>query len=186
MDHGRIFSAAALVASLLAGGCGQGGGASSADGRAPDAVIADFLEAVRAGDDKKSSELLTETARTRAAEKEMVVAPPGSDTASFKVLEMEIEGNEAQVGTDWTDLDADGQSRTDRIVWMLRKEPAGWRIHGMATRVLPDLPPVMLDFENPDEMLRKQHEAEQEIARREAQLQRQAQEPATAGDPAVR
>ena len=103
---------------------------------------------------------------------EMVVAPPGSDTASFKVLESKSKANEAQVGTDWTDLDVDGRPRTDRIVWMLRQEDEGWRICGMATRVFPDMPPVILNFEDPADMMRKQQQAEEEIARRESQASR--------------
>ncbi len=77
-----------------------------------------------------------------------------------------------QVGTDWTDLDIDGQPRTDRIVWMLRQEETdGWRISGMATRVFPDMAPIILNFEDPIDMLRKQQQAEEEIARRDAQAQ---------------
>jgi hypothetical protein len=164
MDFGKTWLVAAIGAALLAGGCG-----ATSDGPGPDAVMADFLQAVRQGDDAKASGLLTTLARKKTAEMEMVVSPPGSETASFKVLETEIEGDEAQVGTDWTDLGADVRSHTDRIVWMLRREAEGWRIHGMATRVFPDLAPIILNFEDPADMLKKQQQAEEEIARRETQ-----------------
>jgi hypothetical protein len=184
MDHGKSFLAAAIGVALLAGGCGLGG--SSSDARGPDAVMGEFLEAIRKGDDQKASALLTTLARQKTEEMEMVVAPPGSDTAKFKILAVEIEGDEAQVGTDWTDLDADGRPRTDRIVWMLRNETGGWRIHGMATRVFKDLAPIILNFEDPVDMLRKQRQAEEEIARRDAQSDAQETNAASADDATVR
>jgi len=168
MDHGKTLLATALGAMLLLEGCGSGGNSTAGDGRDPQGVMSEFLEAIRKGNDKTASSLLTALARQKTEEMEMVVAPPGSDTASFKILATEVEGHEAQVGTDWTDLDADGRPRTDRIVWLMRKEPQGWRIHGMATRVFADLEPIMLNFEDPADMLRKQRQAEEEIARREA------------------
>jgi hypothetical protein len=185
MHQGRKWLAATIPAALLLAGCGLGSGASSDSGD-PTAVMGEFLEAIRQGNDEKASSLLTTLARQKTKEMEMGVAPPGSDTASFKVLAVEIEGDEAQVGTDWTDVDVDGQPRTDRIVWMLRKEESGWRIHGMATRVFADMPPVILDFEDPAEMLRKQQQAEEEIARRESKVEVREEDSAEDGRPTVR
>jgi hypothetical protein len=183
MDQGRKWLAAALGALLLVAGCGFGSGGAGDD---PQAVMGEFLEAIRQGNDVKASSLLTTTARQKTKEMEMAVAPPGSDTASFQILAVEIEGDEAQVGTDWTDVDVEGQKRTDRIVWLLRKEEAGWRIHGMATRVLADMPPVILNFEDPADMLVKQRQAEEEIARRESQLEVREKKPADQGGATVR
>ena len=45
----------------------------------------------------------------------------------------------------------------------------GWRIAGMSARVFADQEPIRLDFENTAEMLRKQQQAEEEIARRDKQ-----------------
>jgi hypothetical protein len=179
MDQVKTLLAGAVGVALFVGGCGLvGGDSTAADGRDPESVMGDFLEAIRQGNDEKASALLTTLARQKTKEMEMVVAPPGSDTASFKILAVEIEGDEAQVGTDWTDLDVDGQPRTDRIVWMLRNEANGWRVHGMATRVFADLAPIILNFEDPADMLRRQRQAEEEIARRDSQTQ----EKSSAGD----
>jgi hypothetical protein len=187
MELGNTRLAAAIGLALFVAGCGIGGGGSeSADGQGPESVMARFLEAIRQGDDHKASALLTTLARKKAKEMEMVVAPPGSKTAKFKVLAVEIEGNEAQVGSDWTDLDADGRPRTDRIVWLLRNEADGWRVHGMATRVFADLDPIILNFEDPADMLRKQQQAEEEIARREAQVEATATTPSEGGAATVR
>jgi hypothetical protein len=172
MVWSKGWLATTVGVALLLTGCGSSSGSGAAvDGKGAEMVIDEFLAAVKNGDDKRASELLTDVARRKTTEMEMVVAPPGSDTATYKVLESEVEGSEAQVGTDWTDLDVDGRPRTDRIVWMLRHESVGWRICGMATRVFPDMPPIVLNFEDPEDMLRKQQLAEEEIARRDAQPQ---------------
>jgi hypothetical protein len=134
--------------------------------------VNEFLEAVRRGDDQLAGQLLTPLARQKTSEMEMVVAPPGSETAKYEVLSCETTGNEAQVTSDWTDLDGDGRPHTDRIVWSLRSESEGWRIAGMSTRVFDDQEPIHLNFEDPADMLRKQQQAEEEIARRDRQIQR--------------
>src|SRR5262245_46183091 len=59
-------------------------GQASAGG-APDQAVYDFLEAVRTGNDQKAAEMLSPLARQKTAEKQMVVAPPGSPTAKFTV-----------------------------------------------------------------------------------------------------
>ncbi len=191
MDQGKVLLTFALCfAALLATACsqapsvGQSQGKSGPDAK-PDEVMTVFLEAVRAGDDEKAAGLLTPLARQKTAEMEMVVAPPGSDTAKFQVLEMEVIGAEAQVATDWTDLDTDGRPHTDRIVWMMRKDTDGWRISGMATRVFIDRPPIVLNFEDPADMLQKQQQAEEEIARRDQQTPAST-DPAAAGDSTIR
>jgi hypothetical protein len=189
MDQNKVLLTFALcLAALLAPACSQapgvGQGQSGPDAT-PDQVMAAFLEAVRAGDDGKAAGLLTPLARQKTAEMEMVVAPPGSETAKFEVLESEVIGAEAQVATDWTDLDTDGRPHTDRIVWMMRKVDDGWRISGMATRVFIDRPPIVLNFEDPADMLQKQQQAEEEIARRDQQSPATAN-PAAPGDSKVR
>jgi len=191
MDQGKVLLTFALcLAALLASACSQAPGvdqsqAQSGPDAKPEEVMTAFLEAVRAGDDGKAAGLLTPLARQKTSEMEMVVAPPGSDTAKFEVLESEVIGAEAQVATDWTDLDADGRPHTDRIVWMMRKVEDGWRISGMATRVFIDRPPIVLNFEDPADMLQKQQQAEEEIARRD-QLPPATASPATESDSTVR
>ena len=38
------------------------------------------------------------------------------------------------------------------IVWVLRGEPEGWRVVGMVSQVYADQPPLILNFEDPDDM----------------------------------
>ena len=66
----------------------------------------------------------------------------------------------------WTDVDADGQLKTDEAIWVVRREPEGWRIVGVAAMVFPGEPPVVLNFEDPDDMLRQQQWIREEIRRR--------------------
>ncbi|HWB00727.1 MAG TPA: hypothetical protein VG713_19675 [Pirellulales bacterium] len=164
-----VFSTAVLVIA----GCGGGGSPAEStastkpkEGATPQAALITFLEAVRIGDDKKASELLTDIAREKTTEMNMLISPPGSKTASYEVGEVEVVPGGAHVAASWSDLDEQGAKHTDTIVWILREEPQGWRIAGMATKLFNDLPPLVLNFEDPQDMLRKQALAEQEMQRR--------------------
>lgn len=140
--------------------------APAADG--PEAAVRQFLEAVRTGDDKKTEAMFTRLAREKIKEMEDIqVAPPGSDTASFEVGKAEYLAEDgARVTSKWTDLDREGKPRTDEITWMLRKENDGWRIAGMAATVFEGEDPLLLDFENPKETLRKLELLREEIRQR--------------------
>ncbi len=132
----------------------------------PEIAVHRFLEAVKAGDDERSAQMLTSRARQKTAEYNMIVAPPGSDTASFKVGEIEMLGEDgAHVASFWTDVDEHGEKHTDAIIWMVRKEAEGWRIAGMATRIFEDKPAMILNFEEPEEMLAKQQQMEADMSR---------------------
>jgi hypothetical protein len=155
---------------------GGTGGASTAQQSDPAAAVFDFLEAVRTGNDEKAAMMLTKTARQKTAEKNMEVAPPGSDTAQFKVGKVEhLAQDTARVASTWSDLDENSQRRTDEILWMVRREPEGWRIAGVEATVFKGEPPLLLNFEDPEEMLRKQEWVQQEMRRRAQQGKLQAQ-----------
>lgn len=161
------------LAALGLTGCGGSASAPAPESSAkaavlpPEAVVAQFLEAVRTGKDDVASNLLTPIARQKTTEMELEVAPPGSDTASFKVGDVEYVAEDgAHVASEWTDLDETGQPQTDPIVWMVSRDTDGWRIAGMATKVFPDEPPLYLNFEDPADMMRKQQLVAAEIERR--------------------
>lgn len=136
----------------------------------PEQAVFQFLEAVRTGNDEAASAMLSELARKKTSEMDLVVAPPGSETASFKVSEVEmLSADTAHVASTWTEINEQGMPEDDLIVWMLRREPVGWRITGMAVKAYAQNQPIILDFEKPEEMLRQQQMAEQ---------QSQAQQPA--------
>jgi hypothetical protein len=172
----KLSCASALACLLSASGCGQSPPAAakhSKNAPGPAAVIAEFLEAVRTGDDQKAAGLLTRRARERTTELELVVAPPGSETAWFRVGRTSILEKDARVECEWTDLDTDGLLHTDVIEWLLRRDADGWRVRGMSHQTFSDREPTVLDFEQPGDMLRRQQLAEEELARREQALERE-------------
>jgi hypothetical protein len=135
----------------------------------PEATVTQFLEAVRLGDDEAAAQMLTDLARQKTKEMNMVVSPPGSDTATYSVGQQQSVGQDiSRVACTWTDLDHQGKKRSDEILWILRRTQLGWRIAGMSARVFPDRPPVELDFEDPQEMMRQQKLVEQEAVERAA------------------
>jgi hypothetical protein len=151
--------------------------AASEDG--PETAVSRFLEAVRTGDDQQTEAMFTKLAREKIRELEDIqVAPPGSDTAKFTVGKPEMLGEDgARVPSQWTDLDHDGHPRTDEITWMVRKEPEGWRIAGMAADIFEGEDPLLLDFENPKETLRKLELLREEIRQRGEKASQQATQP---------
>jgi hypothetical protein len=161
-----------IVACAIAlAGCSQSSsapdGAKGGASAGPEKAVEAFLQAVKKGDDAQAEALLTPTAKQKTKQAGLDVAPPASDTAQFQVGQVEIVGpGAAHVGCELTDLDDSGQPHTSKIVWMLREEANGWRIAGMATKVFDDQPPVILNFEDPDDMVRKQKLVEEEAVRR--------------------
>lgn len=133
----------------------------------PDGTIREFLEAIRVGDDKRAELLLTDLAREKTAQMDLMVAPPGSASASYKIGEHELTegGQVAHVSTIWTDTGDDGKPQSNEFVWALRLEPQGWRVAGVAVALFPNQPALLLDFEDPADMLRKQQMAEQQMQR---------------------
>lgn len=141
----------------------------------PKAVVGTFLEAIRTGKDKEAELLLTKVAREENAKAELQLTPPTSGHAKYEVGEAEIVEGGAQVFSTWSEPAEDGSLRTEKIVWLLRNEPEGWRIAGMATTVFEGEPPLILNFEDPEDILYKQKALEEEIARRERAAAEQAQ-----------
>jgi len=133
----------------------------------PQVVVTEFLEAVRAGNDKLAEAKLTELAREKTKKEGLMVAPPGSPTAKFEVGAMEIanENQLAYVESRWTDTGNDGKPEVTEFVWALRMDNGQWRIGGVATQPYPNMPFLQLDFENPEEMLKQSQLAEQEYQR---------------------
>lgn len=164
-----------VLGGLMVGlsGCGSSSTANKlplpADAKTPDLAVKTFLEAVRKGDHEKATLMLTPTARIETAKHELSVAPPGSATAKFTVGQVEYvtpEKDGAHVASTWTDFDLEGKPNADNIVWVLRMEDEGWRIAGMAVKIFEGELPLILNFEDPEDMIRKQKLAAEEMARR--------------------
>lgn len=119
----------------------------------PGAAVREFLNAVREGNDEKTQQMLTETARQTAEKLGMNLSPPRSDTAVFEIGEVEyLTEDGARVACTLSDLDQNQQRQTQEVIWMLRLEPEGWRIAGVAASLVEGQPPRKLDFESLKEM----------------------------------
>ncbi len=159
---------------VLAVGCGKSADSSSQSGSSrgathakvaqvndqstPEHTVFEFLDAIRTGNDRHAAEMLTPMARDEAAKNDLVIAPPGSPTAKFSIGMVEYvtpEKDGAHVSSEWTDVDKEQQPRTDKFIWVLRKENEGWRIAGTITKVFPDQDPLVLNFEDAADMVRK-------------------------------
>lgn len=142
----------------------------------PAQAVYQWLDAIRTGNDVQATAMLTQVARQKALEQDRSVRPAASDTARFQIGGVEYIGEDgARVASRWTDLDENGQPQTDEALWVLRKEADGWRIAGVAATIFDGEPPLLLNFEDPEEMAQKQQWARDEIQRRyEAQQQAQA------------
>ena len=133
------------------------------------ATVVAFLDAVKRGDDAAARNLLTKVARAKTAEAGISVAPPVADTATYAVRECEVVGDAGDVvhvATTWTDVAPDGSKSTENVIWVVRLDPEGWRVVGMAMRVFDDMPPLLLDFEDPDDMAAQQEMVAAELERR--------------------
>ena len=171
----RTRLACCVVAlSALAGvtGCGTSGGSgaathekSAADG--PDRPLAVFLKAICSNDQDTMFEMLTVAARDALRERGMSPGMNTGDDASYEVLEFEYVEEGAHVACNWVEKQEDGTPLKTPVIWIMHKEPAGWRVAGMAMRVFDDMRPVTFNFEDPVDMVHKQELINQEIARRE-------------------
>jgi hypothetical protein len=133
----------------------------------PAAAIHEFLEALRTGNDEKASKMLSSMARKKTAALNRSVTPPASDTARFTIGKVDyVNEDGARVACTWTDVDETGQPRTDEAVWVLRREEGAWHVAGVAAIIFPGEPPLLLNFEDPDDMFRKQQWVREEIRRR--------------------
>ena len=111
--------------------------------------------------------MLSTVAREKTASLNRNVTPPASDTARFTVGKVEyVNDDGARVACTWTDLDEEGQPKSDEAIWVLRREHQGWRVVGVAAQVFPGEPPLLLNFEDPEDMFRKQQWVREEIRRR--------------------
>lgn len=168
---GCFVAGCGLLAAVGTAGCS--GGAPGSDAATPaKAAVAAFLDAIKRGDDDAASGMLTKVARAKTRELGLSVAPPVNPTATYAIRDCELVGEGGDlvhVGTTWTDTDADGFTSTDNVVWVVRLDPEGWRVVGMAMRIFTDMPPLLLNFEDPEDMLAKQEMVAAEMQKRAQQ-----------------
>lgn len=165
----------ALITLTLSAGCGSQNASDPLAASTPSdpvaRVVHEFLEAVRVGDTETASSRLTPLALQRTNELDLNISPPGSPTARFHVGAVEmVDAEKAVVECIWTDDDADGKPRDEKITWALKLNAGQWRISGMAAEMGADQPPVVMDFENPGQ-LASRYSTGQSVQKPETPLQ---------------
>lgn len=164
-----LAAGCALLGVASQTGCSAGASGSKAAVQPAKAAVAAFLDAVKRGDDAVARGMLTKLAAAKTHEMGISVAPPAPATATFSIRDAEPVGESGDlvhVATTWTDTDSEGFTTTDNVVWVVRLDPEGWRVVGMATRVFDDMPPLLLNFEDPEDMLNKQQLVAEELEKR--------------------
>jgi len=143
-------------------------------------VVSRFLDAIRKGDNDEAMKYLSRKARQEAEASGRYVVPPPNESAKI-VVEDAVYPNAdhviAHVPTSWIDLDDSGKPRTDKATWVCRLEPEGWRVAAFAAYVFEGEDPLLLNFEDLDDMAKKQTWLKEEITRRA----KQAASPSTPG-----
>jgi hypothetical protein len=134
-------------------------------GASPTETVAQFYQALRTGQDTAIAALLTDKARTETANNGLDIQSQGSSRLEYELGQVEYvdDGMQgAHVKSLWIDFTPDGERIGTEVIWVLRKQPEGWRIAGMATQVLEDQLPLFFNFEDPEDMLRKKEYVEQQ------------------------
>lgn len=127
----------------------------------PEQVVAVFLDGLRAGDKATTASLLTTKALAETSKRQLSVCPEASPHMQYQITAAEVladNPNGAHVNVVWTEKYEDGDLSYE-VVWVLRRQQEGWRVAGMAMELVPGLGLAFLNFEDPEDMLRKQEEA---------------------------
>ena len=154
----------------------------------PREVVVDFLQAFRDGRNDHATALLSTGAQEEAWKNGMAITAEQFPQAEFTISEIAYldENTKSHVMSTWSDVTATGKEKQETCVWILRKEPHGWCISGMASKFLEGVRPVELDFEDQADMQRKIRWAEDQIRRhRLAQQATQRQPVQQANRPAT-
>jgi hypothetical protein len=112
----------------------------------------EFLDAVLKGDTQRASAKLTPTAMQRIVASGKQFAPPGLETASFKIGEVRAPSqDQAIVQCVLTDT-SEGTPHSEEMCCLLRKIENDWRVCGIAYGTTPDKPWTLSDFETGQNM----------------------------------
>jgi len=123
---------------------------------APTEVVRAFLEASRGGEDDLATELLSQKARDATTREGLALDPPGKPSMAYRIGDVEYPAEDRQaayVNSVWRE-EQDESSERFEVVWILRQQPEGWRIAGMASRTEGESQPTLLNFEDPQDLLR--------------------------------
>jgi hypothetical protein len=154
----------ALTSTVVVVGCGKDSATEStteqaasnppaAAGPAPNTeavtqAAADFLDAVLKGDTQRASDRLTPKSMARIIESGKQFAPPGLETASFRIGQIRMpSANQALVQCILTDASAPGSPRSEEMCCLLKLVEDDWRVSGIAYGTAGNQPWTLSDFE---------------------------------------
>jgi hypothetical protein len=168
MDRFTSISLVSLVGICLIAGCSRSASDQTATtaGTKPNAAVesnpstapvahaaGDFLDAVLKGDTQRASARLTPQAMQRIISSGKQFAPPGLDTASFKITDVRTPSpDQAIVQCVLTDS-SEGTPNSEEMCCLLRRVENDWRISGIAYGTTPDQPWTLSDFETGQNMV---------------------------------
>lgn len=161
MDCIKRFGVVVVLGISLAAGCSKSGSdgttttvtgvtvKESDPNSSPMAKAAyEFLDAVLKGDTQRAGAKLTPAAMQRIVSSGKQFAPPGLESASFKIGEVRSPAQDfAVVQCVLTDT-AEGTSHSEEMCCLLKKVENEWRVSGIAYGTAPDKPWTLSDFES--------------------------------------
>lgn len=116
----------------------------------PEDVCRRFLKCLQVGERGAAEKLLTQRALTTTKRADLNLESPGGPEASFSVGAPRYATNKRELAT--VDCvvteELHGQKMESTISWLLRSEPAGWRICGMILDMESNASLDFLSFEN--------------------------------------
>lgn len=122
-------------------------------------VVSQFLDALRrGGSDTEALSLVTTAAREEFRRTGLVMQPIGSPDAKFQVTRSQLvpsQAGAALVHSTWTEPVGDGTTSTSEVVWAVQQQDNAWKISGMVIGQATGEPPVVVDFENGDDLIAK-------------------------------
>lgn len=141
---------------------------------APPVVVQAFLEASRSGQDDLATALLSTKAREATGREGLALDRTGTASMVFEVGVAEFPAEDklaAYVPSVWrepssvepapTELASTGPASTGpaseptaRVTWILRRQADGWRIAGMATATVAGEEPMLINFEDANDLRR--------------------------------
>jgi hypothetical protein len=111
-------------------------------------AAADFLDAVLKGDTERASARLTPKSMERIIQSGKQFAPPGLETASFRIGQIRMpSANHALVQCILTDASTPGSPRSEEMCCLLKLVENDWRVSGIAYGTAGNQPWTLSDFE---------------------------------------
>lgn len=156
---------------LFLSGCGGGAaepaaGSSASVPETPQAaVVREFLQAVQEGNRDAASKRLTAQAVKAFEEHDVPFLPAAITSGSFQLGKTVESGRTHFVQCIWTDHDAAPGARSEKIQWMVKEDGgSGWRIFGLAVYMEEQGENMVINFEQPQELLLRRDPPQEQAA----------------------